>query len=214
MADLRITALKLVSESFFAFVRTELQAGRLRVRRKETTVAAIPPGPSTDADCLPCTVHRNTAEAYLLLQGLADTQQTEGQIPPGTGGTVHLARSLLQEAETGATRIGAEHPELRGQAVALQGNIAALTPRLADEIKGEDTLAVAAQGQQTWRAAYGLTRSYFRQDTPATPEKTVQHDPLFQWMQRVREEDMDADTAMAELKRILNKDSEEVVSNA
>ena len=63
----------------------------------------------------------------MLLQGLSDTYREEGQIPPGTGGTIHLARALFLKTDADAATIGAEHPELRTEALALQGHIATLT---------------------------------------------------------------------------------------
>ena len=214
MADPRFSLMTLVTESFFSYVRSELKAGRLRIRRKEARETAIPAEGGSESDCLPCTVHRSAAEGYLLLQGLSDTYEQEGQIPPGTGGTVHLARALFLKTDADAASIGAEHPEMRAGALALQGEIATLTPQLANEVRAEDTPAIAQQGHQVWVAAYALTRSYYRQDRPETPEVAVQNDPLFQWMQRVKEEDMDAETAMKELKGILSENREEVASHA
>ena len=214
MADPRLTALSFLTETAFAYVRAELKAGRLRIRRREERVTAIPSEGGSHSGCLPCNLHRSTAEAYLLLQGLADTFQEEGQIAPGTGGTIHLARALLIDAEAQAAKIGVERPELRTQALTLQGQIATLTPRLADEVKGEETAALARDAKAVWRTAYGLTHSYFRQDKPETAAAAVEHDPLMQWMQRVKDEDMPVEQAMAELKTILSTENEEVASHA
>lgn len=205
MPDLRLSALNFLSETLFAYVRTELKAGRLlRIKRKERETP-IPPEGESDKGCLPCDLHRVTVEAYGLLQGLARTYEEEGQIAPGTGGTIHLARALLLDAQAKAGQIGVERPELRTQALALQGQIATLTPRLADEVKGEETAALAEDAKRVWWAAYELTRSYFRTDKPHV-------DPLVQWMERVKDEDMAVDVALAELKTVLNAPPEEAVT--
>ena len=61
MADLRLSALNFLSETVFAYIRTELKAGRIRIRRKEAEVTAIPSEGGSHSGCLPCTLDRSTA---------------------------------------------------------------------------------------------------------------------------------------------------------
>ncbi len=122
-----IPALVRAQDTFFTFVRSELRASRLRIRRKEVKETAIPSHSTPDKGCSPCAMHQSTAEAYLLLLGLAYTYQEEGQIPPGVSGTIHRACSLFQDAEAGAATVGAKEPRLRAEALPLQGHIAGLT---------------------------------------------------------------------------------------
>jgi len=125
------------------------------LRNKEVRETAIPSHSTPDKGCSPCTVHQSAAEGYLLLQGLSDTYREEGQIPPGTSGTIHRARSLLLKADADAATVGAKDPRLRAEALALQGLIASLTPQLAREVKAEETPALAQQGHKAWIATGG-----------------------------------------------------------
>lgn len=206
MVDPRQTLFEMASTLAFSLVHSEVESGLVRWRHRRTEDTASPSPPSEEKDCPVCKVHSQTAEAYMLLDGLADRCQREGRIPPGLGGTIPLARGLLDEAGQGAAALAVSDVRLRNDALALQGHVVALSTDMRGDLTPDQVPPLARRGKQAWQASYALAETAFRQDKPETAAQAVAEDPLYQWMNRVRTEDMDADTAVKELQSILSKE--------
>lgn len=196
----------MASSLAFNLVKSEVQSGVVRWQNRGTAVTAEP-SPSPDQDpCPVCSVHRQTAEAYMLLEGLSERCQREGKIPSGLGGTIPLARDLLNEAGQGAAALAVADTRLRNDALTLQGHVVALSTAMGGDLTPDQVPPLAEEAKRAWQSSYALAETAFREETPKTPAEAVTHDPLFRWMHRVRTEDLDADAAMEELRTILNKE--------
>jgi len=206
MVDPRLTLFEMATSMVFSLVHSEVQSGLVRRRLQGTADTAKPPPSPDEKDCPVCAVHSQTAEAYMLLDGLAERCQREGRIPPGLGGTIPLARGLLDGAGRGAAALAVSDVRLRNDAVTFQGHVAALSGDLQGDLTPDQVPALAQRGRKAWQLSYALAETAFRQDKSDTAAQAVAEDPLYQWMRRVREEDMDADSAVTELKAILNKE--------
>lgn len=206
MVDPRQTLFEMASSVVFSFVHSEVEAGLVRWRRRGAQDTAAPSPSPDQGECPVCTVHRQTAEAYMLMEGLSQRCQREGRIPEGLGGTIPLARSLLDEAEQGATALAVADTRLRNNALTFQGHVAALSRDMRGDLTADEIPALTQRSKQAWESSYDLAETAFRQAKPETAAEAIAHDPLYQWMQRVRTQDMTAEAAMEELRGILEKE--------
>lgn len=206
MPDPRMYLLSAASEAIFTFVRSEVAAGLQRRRQHQAGETAIPSlSPESDG-CPVCDQFAHVAEAHTLLVKLADRCESRGEIPPGLGGTLPVARARLEQAYEGAGALAVSYPRLREQALTVQHQVRQLVPRLSREVRAEEVRGLADKAGKIVDSSYDLAEAAFTNRMPETPEETMRHDPLFQLLQRARAEDWDAETFNRELKMTLNKE--------
>ena len=208
MANWRLGIFNVLSDAAFGYVRSQVRVGSLfKPRPRSDAVGETGnPAPHGGYDgCPVCEIHRHVAEGYLLLEGLAETCRREGRIPEGIGGTIPLAQSHFRQAEEQAVTVGAADASLRLRVVELQGRLRDLADRMDGDLTSEQVPALAEGARAAWQESYGLADGAFRREPPASPETALADDPLYRWLRRVRDEELDAEAAMGELRELLSE---------
>lgn len=200
MAGFRALLAPVAADVVGTLVRTEIAAyARRREVTERVTLTGIPSPQAEQEGCPVCVIHRSCAEASALLEGLAAQTRPTGHIPPGIGGTIPLAARKLQDADDQLVTVAAVDARLQARAVALQGRIRSLQPKLQREVTAEAVPALAQEAREAWEESYELAAEAFRQ-----PEERP--DPLVELFRRVREENLQPDAATEELRRIVNEE--------
>jgi hypothetical protein len=203
MQELGMMAWRMMTTGAVAYVQGRLKEGSVFAPKpRETGETAIPHEGEHAGGCPICAIHRQVSEGYLLLRGLTETYRTEGRIPQGIGGTIPLARNNFEAAQAGLTKIAAADPDLRLQALTVQGRLSGIIMSLSGNVSPESLPGIADEAERAWHDTYQLADRAFRHET-ASAELPLEQDPLFIWIQRARSEGWDADRAMSELQAVI-----------
>ena len=206
MIALRRGLWKMLTDGVVTFAHSELQGaiGRRASRRGGT---GNPSPPSGEVGCRPCEFHAHVAEAYLLLRRAADRAEMEGRIPAGVGGTIPVAKERLGEAGREVGELAASRPDLRADAIELQGHLASLTIDITGDVGPDGLPEFRDRAERCWELSHDLVLAYFEGAAVAAPAgEELLDDPLYQLLLRARGEDWDADRYNREVRELLAKE--------
>lgn len=156
--------------------------------------------PEHNGGCPVCAVHREAAEANALVSGLAERAAAAGEIPPGLGGTIPIARKCLDDARAALSDVAQSFPNLRSEIERCDRELAAARSSLNGTLTPPMIAAAARRTTDAWVACYDLADAAFK-----PPAKTERHDPLIGWIDEVKSKpEMSNDEAIAKLKEVLD----------
>lgn len=203
--ELRQMMWMLFKEVGVTIVQDTITNGGLKLRRDRLPDSPIPSALTSTAGCPVCEVHAEIAEGNGYLERLAERAQALGDVPPEGPTTAAMARRSFEKAQEQLAIVAARDGSLRLQAVTLQGQLASLTTRLSGPIAHRDLTEIAGEAHDAWRASAELLEAALLANLPASPAEALKNDPLYKWMMRVRDGEVEPDQAVAELNDLLAK---------
>ncbi len=174
---------------------------RGRAREPAPPTPILPPATGGDG-CPVCRAHREAGEAMALMRGLAAKTAAAGEIPAGLGGTVPLARKSVEDARASLVDVATSFPHLRDEIRRADNALAAAHHTLTGTLDPSAVPDAARASEEAWNACYDLAEAAFAPvgDTP----QAEGHDPLLDWIHRVRTTYMTDEEAVADLKGVLH----------
>jgi hypothetical protein len=164
--------------------------------------SSLPAAPEHNGGCPVCAVHREAAEANALLAGLAARAAATGEIPPGLGGTIPLARKCLDDARANLPDVALAFPDLRSDIERCDRELAAAHKSLDGTLGAAEITSASRRTGDAWAACYDLADAAF------APPAKQEHDPLITWIDDVKAHpQMSNDEAIAKLKEVLDGDA-------
>jgi hypothetical protein len=182
--------------------------GGLKLRRPVEPLGdtAVPAPLSSDDGCPICEVHAEIAEGRGYLERLAERAQTLADLPPEAPTTAAMARRCFETAREHLVTVSARDTRLRLDAAALQARLSTLITRLSTPLAHRELTETATEARDAWRASAELFEKALLANMPTSPEAALKNDPLYQWIRRVRDGDLEPDQAVAELNNLLEKE--------
>lgn len=156
----------------------------------------LPAGDDHNGGCPLCSVHRHTAEAKGLVDGMAEHVTDTGEIPDGAGGTIPVARDCIDQARGELVTVAQNFPQLRPQIERADRELIAARDSLAGQQTAKTVQLAAVRVRDAWTACYELALDGFA----SMRQPPSDHDRLIHWIEDVRGSKMTTEEAVARLK--------------
>ena len=166
--------------------------------------AVVPPVASAshrEDGCPACSMHRHLAEADRLMAGMAIQARQEGKVSRPAASTLLLVAQQLRQTDMVLDEIAMNRPDLMLAVADLKVKVAgcaAIVPQ-PSQADPETVVELAKQVHACWYQGWRISVAYF-----TSPSAEPEPDAVRLWYEKAVREQQDPDTALTELKKVLN----------